>query len=342
MKLIKEQDFPELQRDPSTGIWYVRKYSKGRPALFRSTKEFKNKNKAKQVALKLISEWLQAPVEGTRYTFRDVALEVVKLKESKSKATYTSARHHIIKRLIPFFGNYRVDQITEATVQDYFALVRLSNPEMKLFNDKKHLVMVLNRAYEKGLRKRPLKIKNPDEKTDAGKVYSRKEEARLLWNANRDLKLQILMGIKMGMRKNEILKLSWDKVDFENGFIRLEKADTKTRRKRVIPIYPLVLKILIGRKAKSASAFVFPSPTGKGPVGLQGNETSWQNCKVKSRVQGRFHDLRHTCATRMSESGMNPVMASRILGMDLDVFDKVYCKPSEDSLKTEMALYFEK
>ena len=39
-----------------------------------------------------------------------------------------------------------------------------------------------------------------------------------------------------GMRGGEILKLTWEKVDLKNGFIRLQAEDTKTREGRTIPL----------------------------------------------------------------------------------------------------------
>lgn len=336
MKLVKEPDFPELQRDETTKVWYVRKFVAGKGALFKSTGESRSKTKAKQKALKILTDFLQKQQPGVHYTFRDIAREVLQEKKSKKRATHASARLHLEKRLIPFFGNYRIDQITEATVKDYFAIRRLERPDGKLFNDRKHIIMVLNRAYEKGLRSRPFKIANPDPKTNAGKVYSRLEEVLLLKNAKDDLRLQILMGIKMGMRVGEILKLKLSRIDFSERVIRLTPVDTKTKMGRVVPIHPRVLRLL----RKRSGEWLFPSPSGRGSIGHQGNKTAWATCKREAGVTGRFHDLRHTCATRMAERGVNPIMAARVLGMDLAVYDKVYCKPSEAALRSAMDEFF--
>lgn len=338
MKLIPEPDFPELQWHPVSKVWYVRKFDAEKGQLYRSTREGRSKAKAKQIALKILSEFLGRPVEGRVCLFKEVSTEVLSLKKTKSKATYESAQNHIVNRLNPYFGNFRIDQVTPATAHDYFSKVRETDPDTKLFNDWKHLVMTMRRAYEKGLTPRPFKVKNPDPKTDADKVYSKKELVRLQRNANPILRLQILIGLKMGMRIGEILLLKTDRLDFETGFIRLKKEDTKTRRARAVPIHPRVLRLLKRHVGTLKGTALFPCPTDPNKsVGRQGNKRAWATCKRNAKVKGRFHDLRHTCATRTAETGMNPLLAARILGMDLEIYDKVYCKPKEESLSKAMA-----
>jgi len=39
-----------------------------------------------------------------------------------------------------------------------------------------------------------------------------------------------------GMREGEILRLTWEKIDLQGGFIRLQAEDTKTREGRTIPL----------------------------------------------------------------------------------------------------------
>ena len=58
------------------------------------------------------------------------------------------------------------------------------------------------------------------------------------------LKGVIACGYYTGMRKGEILGLTWDKVDLENRFIRLDAADTKDREPRLIPVCDELYEIL--------------------------------------------------------------------------------------------------
>lgn len=45
-------------------------------------------------------------------------------------------------------------------------------------------------------------------------------------------------------RSGKIRRLTWDKVDLKVGFMRLAAEDTKTDKKRAIPISPVLQEIL--------------------------------------------------------------------------------------------------
>ena len=54
------------------------------------------------------------------------------------------------------------------------------------------------------------------------------------------------MGYYAGMRKGEILPLTWNKVNFKDRVIELEAADTKDNEPRAVPICDELLKVLKG------------------------------------------------------------------------------------------------
>jgi len=43
------------------------------------------------------------------------------------------------------------------------------------------------------------------------------------------------VAYQAGMRQGEILRLTWDRVDFKVKMIRLQAEDTKTNEKRLVP-----------------------------------------------------------------------------------------------------------
>jgi integrase len=52
------------------------------------------------------------------------------------------------------------------------------------------------------------------------------------------------MAYQSDMRRDEILNLVWDRVDFKEGLIRLKAEDTKTKEGRLIPLTPELTVLL--------------------------------------------------------------------------------------------------
>jgi integrase len=75
-------------------------------------------------------------------------------------------------------------------------------------------------------------------------ALSEEEYAHLLSVTPPHLKPIVITAYETGMRAGEIKRLTWDKVDFKTGFIRLQAEDTKTSEKRVIPISPRLQVVL--------------------------------------------------------------------------------------------------
>jgi len=78
--------------------------------------------------------------------------------------------------------------------------------------------------------------------------------------------------------------------------------------------------------------YVFPSVSSKSGH-MEGVKRSFMSACKKAGIEGlRFHDLRHTCATRMIEHGANIVAVKEILGHSSLDMTMRYAHP-EDSLK---------
>lgn len=121
----------------------------------------------------------------------------------------------------------------------------------------------------------------------------------------------IICALQTGMRKGEIKNLKWSNIDFENRYIELLK--TKSGKARKIPISKKLMAEFLKLKANKLSEYVFTNPyTGTKYNHLQHGFTS---ALEKANIQNfRFHDLRHTAATRMTEMGIDLAVVQEILG----------------------------
>ena len=98
-----------------------------------------------------------------------------------------------------------------------------------------------------------------------------------------------------GCRRNEILGLRWEDVDFEVGELRL--CDTKTGA-RVVPLTPAAAEVLEDLPREPGNPWVFP---GKKRGTHQRNiNDSWDRIRKRAGLAGvRLHDLRHYSRIRL-------------------------------------------
>ena len=143
------------------------------------------------------------------------------------------------------------------------------------------------------------------------RVLSHNEEQRLFaaLGDNELVKNIITVALHTGLRRGEIFNLKWFDVDFRRGLIQVQKS--KTGKKRIVPINRTVRIMLENLKRKSE--YVFPSPKTGGK--LNNIKRSFGRAVKEAGIQNfRFHDLRHTAATRMADAGADAFTLATILG----------------------------
>jgi integrase len=150
------------------------------------------------------------------------------------------------------------------------------------------------------------------------RIISKAEFAAMLKDAPLHLRHILTMAYHTGMRKGEILNLTWDKVNTKKGFIYLEAADTKDKEKRTIPISKELRATLknIPKAVHDQHVFLYKGkPITDLRTGLR------EACKAAGVSYGRFkkrgfvfHDLRHTFNTNMRKAGVQESVIMRITG----------------------------
>lgn len=152
------------------------------------------------------------------------------------------------------------------------------------------------------------------------KILTVSEEARLLEACGSHpyrthLKSLLTFLIDTGCRKGEALKLRWRSVCFDTRVINIEATTTKTLRSRQVVMTERVygeLSALYEASAKDAGALVFN-------INSNVRHSFASVCSIAGIKHGgidglTLHSLRHTAATRLVQSGMNPQLAGRLLG----------------------------
>lgn len=168
------------------------------------------------------------------------------------------------------------------------------------------------------------------------RVLSRTEQDALLSACDvkisgrdrKHLKSLILFAANTGMRRGEILKLTWNFVNLEHGYIVLPFEITKTESERIVPILEELKPLLeeMQAQAKSNNHLIFAE--------VGDFKRAWATAK---RIAGitdlRFHDLRASFATRMMfEKKIPSDVIRKVTGHKTSrVFDR-YIRPEADDL----------
>lgn len=211
---------------------------------------------------------------------------------------------------------------------------RAETPDRNLNDDLKYFKLLLGVAYRKGLVPLPVpKIAKPSIEGDVGRELSDPEIKRLFADCDSDcLRFQMEMALRTGMRKTELLSCEWRFIDWDRGTIRLPARVTKTKRGREFPLSQAFSQALLERQKGVQSRFLFPSRTRDDWHQLD-VKTAWTALRVRAGVDCRWHDFRHTCATRMVRSGTSLAFVARYLGMSQRVLIRIYNHVSIDDLR---------
>jgi integrase len=115
------------------------------------------------------------------------------------------------------------------------------------------------------------------------------------------------------MRRGEILTLKWSDVDLDMNMITINQTNTKSKKSRKVYINSVLKRLFLELRLKSAgNEYVFLNDKGNR---LKEIKNGYNSACRRAGIEGlRFHDLRHSAATRMIESGANIVAVSKILG----------------------------
>jgi integrase len=112
------------------------------------------------------------------------------------------------------------------------------------------------------------------------------------------------------MRQGDIFSLRWHDVDLENGLLNIQAFHTKTMKERQVAIttrLKLELEALRADAPDDPNGLVFGT--------LDNVKRSFTAARSKAGLKDlRFHDLRHTAATRLVSAHIPLSEVGRVLG----------------------------
>ncbi len=132
-----------------------------------------------------------------------------------------------------------------------------------------------------------------------------------------------------GARKGEVLSMRWEHLDLIAGVWTKPASLTKQKRAHRIPLSAAAVAVLTG--IDQTSEHVFPSKQGKALVSIQ---RPWAAiCNACGFTDVRVHDLRHTYASVLVQSGLSLVIVGKLLGHSSPQITARYAHLSDDPLR---------
>lgn len=160
------------------------------------------------------------------------------------------------------------------------------------------------------------KVKNlPEVSTTKLKFYS-DEELALIFAELKGIWKEFFQVLYLtGMRKDELVNLKWDNVDFKLGNLKVQNDEgytTKTKVSRTIPMHEKVVEILTIKKAEN-KPYCFSTSVGT-KLGVDKPYHAIKQVLKKLNLEGDVHKFRHTFASHLVMDGVSLLAVGELLG----------------------------
>jgi len=277
-------------------------------------------------------------------TFGEVAKEYLEFKRAKGKRTLLDDEQRLTRVLRWFGTDTPITEVTAQRIAQYdrervTEMSRRGRPVSPATVNRELAMLrhLLRLAEEWGYIEKVPRIRLGKESQGRLRYLEEEEAARLLEACRRSKNPYLVaiatVALGTGMRKGEIMGLTWERVDFARGVLQLEQ--TKNDRRREVPMNQAVYSVLSA----------LPGPKTEGPVFRKANGAAWGNvrtaferaCRDAKIDDFRFHDLRHTFASWLVMRGRTLKEVQELLGHQSFGMTLRYAHLSPDRLRDAVA-----
>lgn len=339
---------------------------------FRVTFDFGTDSKGKRIrkytsasseaeAKKLLNEFeynqqRNLLVQTTKMTFSEFLEHWIEnyVKYNCEETTIYGYRNIIFKHIIPFLGNFELQKLQPAHIQQYYKYLmddKLLSPNTV----HKHHACI-RKALDYGLKQQFVHrnvsdaVTLPKKERFVGQSYTREQLNILLDRVkNTKLELPVYLAGYLGLRREEIVGLQWKYINFKDRSIQIAevrtsagskeivKAPKTEQSKRVLYMTDELFEVLTKARERQEeykwmlgdeyidSGYVYIQDNGK-PYRVN-TLTEQFGLFLERNVlpKIRLHDLRHTFASILYEAGVDLKAISEALGhSDLATTNKIY------------------
>lgn len=263
-------------------------------------------------------------------------------------STYASYDERSRLYLIPALGHIPINKLTGTQIQQLVAQLRGMQLSARTTQ---YTIAVLSRALNYAIAI-DLIGRNPCRVVRTPRVIKHKVKPLTIEQANallaaadtHQLGLLFRLALSLGLRRGELLALTWENIDLERGVLTVQEAKTQAG-KRTIPLpQVLVEKLRQHHATQSLQNLVFTTRNGT-PIQARNLVRTYKRLLRQAGIPDRrFHDLRHSCATFLIAQGVNLHAVKHILGhstirVTSDIYGHMVTNTTRDILDNVAGLF---
>jgi integrase len=294
-------------------VWWMSFTYQGKQ--YRQPTETEDKKLAQRILDKVKGEiaegkWFEK-LPGEDKTFREMMEKYMVEHSARNKTRKSHNRDRsLLDHLLESFGDLAIVEITPNLISEYKTKRRNEGAAPQTINNETSL---MSHAFNLAIKHWEWIKENPVKKVSKEKVnnlierwLTLEEEQQLLASSPRWLKEIITFAINTGLRLSEILDLKWSRVDMSRKTITILE-EQKNKGKDTLPLSEGALTVLKerARVRHGETELVFSSRNAT-RIGSRNLQRAFYSALKKSGIEKlRFHDLRHTFATRLVQAGVD-------------------------------------
>ena len=297
-----------FERVPGSGIWWICYFD-------QFGKKRREKAGTKSIAIKLYGKRKQQVLEGKKLpeVFRKPSINFTQLADDAlaySKRNKRSYRTDVPRfaRLKEWFGSHPAEELTPKEMEN--TLARVAEKEEWAPSTFNHYRSLMSLSYRLGILNRKVtsnparSVTHRREDNNRVRFLTVEEEKKLRkiiaakWTSHMQ---EFDLAINTGLRKGSEYGLTWDMVDFRGRMLNIPR--TKNEEPIHVPLNDAAVAALrVVRDRGDGRGRVFQS--GKTGEPLENARHWFDDAVTEAEIKNfRWHDLRHTFASRLRMKG---------------------------------------
>lgn len=255
---------------------------------------------------------------------------------AKLKNKSWKAYQYHFDRYLSTLSKVKVSKISKADIRELHA--RLGEEHGPYSANR--AIAILRAVFNRAIKQDKITVPNPALGIEMFKEQSRDRRlfssemddfiSAVMNEHNPTIRDFVLLSLFTGARKENVLSMRWDQIDFKGRIWRI--PETKNGTPQTIPLLDIEIAILNERYSKTDSPWVFP---GDGETGhLVEAKTGWKRILQKAKITDlRIHDLRRTLGSLMADSGASLQIIGKALNHKSPAATQIYSRIAIDPVR---------